>query len=108
MLGMLGGSFIPIENLPGVIAWLPKLTLNYWGIDGFFRLAAEDAPIGDITHESAGAGCVFGAVVFTDQPVAFQPPPGYLGGRHAIDYHHCSCTTCCATSKTAKPSCSGC
>lgn len=48
VLGMLGGSFIPIDNLPDLIGWLPKITLNYWGIQGFFALAYENAPIGDI------------------------------------------------------------
>jgi ABC-2 type transport system permease protein len=48
VLGMLGGSFIPIENLPDAISWLPRLTLNYWGIDGFFNLATEDASIGSL------------------------------------------------------------
>lgn len=48
ILGMLGGSFIPIENLPDVIAWLPKLTLNYWGIQGFFDLGAYDGGLVNI------------------------------------------------------------
>lgn len=48
LLGMLGGSFIPIENLPDALSLLPKLTLNYWGIDGFFALAYKNAPIGAI------------------------------------------------------------
>lgn len=48
LLGMLGGSFIPIEGLPDALSFLPKLTLNYWGIDGFFDLAYENAPISQI------------------------------------------------------------
>jgi ABC-2 type transport system permease protein len=64
LLGMLGGSFIPIENLPGAIAWLPQLTLNYWGIDGFFRLATEEAPLGDILTNLL-ALVIFGVAVFT-------------------------------------------
>lgn len=51
VLGMLGGSFIPIENLPDVLAWLPKLTLNYWGIRGFFDLATGEATLtGIVPH----------------------------------------------------------
>lgn len=48
VLGMLGGSFIPIEGLPDALSWLPKLTLNYWGIDGFFDLAYEKTTLADI------------------------------------------------------------
>jgi ABC-2 type transport system permease protein len=60
VLGMLGGSFISIENLPG---FLPKLTLNYWGIDGFYNLATEDATIGEISGNLL-ALVVMGAVLF--------------------------------------------
>lgn len=66
LLGMLGGSFIPITNLPDFLDWLPKITLNYWGIQGFFSLAAYDAPTGDIlTNVLAlgGLGLVF--IVFS-------------------------------------------
>jgi ABC-2 type transport system permease protein len=49
LLGMLGGSFIPIEGLPDALSFLPKLTLNYWGIDGFFDLAYENAPVSQIS-----------------------------------------------------------
>ena len=48
VLGMLGGSFIPIENLPDALVWLPKLTLNYWGIRGFFNLARGEASLAGI------------------------------------------------------------
>ena len=64
VLGMLGGTFIKIENLPKAIAWLPKLTLNFWGIDGFFRLATEDAPIGDILTNLLALVAI-GAAFFT-------------------------------------------
>lgn len=64
VLGMLGGSFIPIENLPDVIGWLPRLTLNYWGIEGFFQLASENAPIGEIGTDLL-ALVIIGVVLFT-------------------------------------------
>ncbi len=48
LLGMLGGSFIPIENLPGVMSFLPKISLNYWGIQGFVDLSYNDASLADI------------------------------------------------------------
>lgn len=48
VLAMLGGTFIPIEGLPDAIAWLPKLTMNYWGIQGFFALSYDRATLPDI------------------------------------------------------------
>ncbi|MBN1967679.1 MAG: ABC transporter permease, partial [Anaerolineae bacterium] len=48
LLGMLGGSFVQIEGLPDAIGWLPKLTLNYWGIQGFFDLSTGEATVADI------------------------------------------------------------
>ncbi|MBI5958320.1 MAG: ABC transporter permease [Chloroflexi bacterium] len=63
VLGMLGGSFIPIENLPDALSWLPKITLNYWGIQGFFALSYDQAPVGDILTNLLALG-VMGAVLF--------------------------------------------
>ena len=63
LLGMLGGSFIPIDNLPALFGWLPKLTLNYWGINGFFKLAYESAPLRDIAS-SLLALAIMGAAFF--------------------------------------------
>jgi ABC-2 type transport system permease protein len=63
VLGMLGGSFVPIEGLPDALSWLPKITLNYWGIRGFFALAYDKAQLSDIsTHLLALAG--MGIVLF--------------------------------------------
>lgn len=46
VLGMLGGSFFTITDaLPDL---LPKLTLNYWGIQGFFSLSYDQASLGEI------------------------------------------------------------
>jgi len=63
LLGMLGGSFIPIENLPDALSWLPKITLNYWGIQGFFDLSYDNAPVGDILPNLLVLA-VMGTVVF--------------------------------------------
>ena len=63
LLGMLGGTFLPIENLPAAISWLPKLTLNYWGIQGFFDIATGEATLSGIrTHVLALV--VMGGVLF--------------------------------------------
>lgn len=62
LLGMLGGSFLDTSGLPGVLGVLPRLTLNYWGIDGFFRLAYDNAPVPDIALNLlvlVVIGCVF-------------------------------------------------
>ncbi len=48
VLGMLGGTFVPIENLPDAVAWLPKLTLNYWGIRGFYDVATGEKALAGI------------------------------------------------------------
>ena len=62
LLGMLGGSFIPIEGLPGFLGWLPKITLNYWGIQGFFDMAFYEASVADLATNLlvlAGMAVVF-------------------------------------------------
>jgi len=62
LLAMLGGTFIPIENLPAALNWLPKLTLNYWGIQGFVALSYEQASVAEILPYVAvlvGMGAVF-------------------------------------------------
>lgn len=41
--GILGGSFISLDNLPIFVQWISKLTPNAWGMDGFTALALGDA-----------------------------------------------------------------
>ncbi|MGD8538208.1 MAG: ABC transporter permease [Candidatus Aminicenantes bacterium] len=38
LMSMLGGSMIPVENFPPIVASFSKLTLNYWGITSFKKL----------------------------------------------------------------------
>jgi len=61
LLGMIGGSFFAsTESLPDL---LPKLTLNYWGIQGFVELSHYNASLDDIApHLLALLG--LGAVMF--------------------------------------------
>lgn len=47
VLGLLGGSFIPTEDVP-VLNQLSKITLNYWGLNGFTTLSFDDGTIADI------------------------------------------------------------
>lgn len=39
IFGILGGSFIQLEQLPSFIQSLSKITPNAWGLDGFTTLA---------------------------------------------------------------------
>jgi ABC-2 type transport system permease protein len=39
IFGILGGSFIELEQLPAVVQALSKITPNAWGLDGFTTLA---------------------------------------------------------------------
>jgi linearmycin/streptolysin S transport system permease protein len=39
IFGILGGSFIQLENMPPLIQTLSKITPNAWGLDGFTTLA---------------------------------------------------------------------
>ena len=63
VLGMLGGTFIPIENLPDALSWLPKLTLNYWGIQGFYNVATGEESLSGISANLL-ALAVMGVVLF--------------------------------------------
>ncbi len=47
LMAMLGGSFMSVEGIAGLDV-LSRLTLNYWGIDAFFDLAAHDANLVEI------------------------------------------------------------
>jgi ABC-2 type transport system permease protein len=39
IFGILGGSFISLEQLPPLVQTLSKITPNAWGVDGFTTLA---------------------------------------------------------------------
>jgi ABC-2 type transport system permease protein len=39
IFGILGGSFVNIEQLPPAVQWISKITPNAWGLDGFTTLA---------------------------------------------------------------------
>jgi ABC-2 type transport system permease protein len=39
IFGILGGSFVSLENLPSYVQGLSKITPNAWGLDGFTTLA---------------------------------------------------------------------
>lgn len=60
--GILGGSFVQLDQLPTVVQWISKITPNAWGLDGFTTLALG-GNLGDIGSPLAGLG-VMGAVLF--------------------------------------------
>jgi ABC-2 type transport system permease protein len=39
MFGILGGTFISLENMPEAVQWISRITPNAWGLDGFTTLA---------------------------------------------------------------------
>jgi ABC-2 type transport system permease protein len=41
--GVLGGSFIPVANMPGWFTLISKITPNAWGLEGFVALGYGDA-----------------------------------------------------------------
>ena len=41
--GVLGGSFIPVANMPGWFTLVSKITPNAWGLEGFVALGYGDA-----------------------------------------------------------------
>jgi ABC-2 type transport system permease protein len=64
LMSMLGGSMVPVENFPPVIAKFSKLTLNYWGITSFKRLMGGEslAAIFPILILMVFAGIVFSII----------------------------------------------
>jgi ABC-2 type transport system permease protein len=39
IFGILGGSFISLDQMPPYVQWLSRITPNAWGLDGFTTLA---------------------------------------------------------------------
>ncbi len=61
VMGMsaLGGSMVPLQQLPAAMRGLADYTLNYWAIDGFSRVLFQGAGTGDVAGNLAvlaGAG----------------------------------------------------
>lgn len=60
--GILGGSFLSLDNLPPFVQTLSKITPNAWGLDGFTTLALGGT-LSDIA-QPVGALLVMGVVLF--------------------------------------------
>ena len=59
---MLGGAFIPLDQMPSFVKPLSASTLVYWSTDGFNTLILRGGQLGDILLNLAvlfGAGSVF-------------------------------------------------
>jgi ABC-2 type transport system permease protein len=62
IFGILGGSFIDLDQMPSVLQIVSRITPNAWGLDGFTTLALG----GTLTNlvEPVGALLIMGAVLF--------------------------------------------
>ncbi len=64
-MSMLGGSFIPLQSLPGFARAVAPFTLNYWANEGFRKLLFEGAGLPDVAANLgvlAGVGVIFTVV----------------------------------------------
>jgi ABC-2 type transport system permease protein len=70
IFGILGGSFISLEQMPPFLQNLSKITPNAWGLDGFTTLALGGT-LKNLT-EPITALLVMGAVLFGIAVVIFN------------------------------------
>jgi ABC-2 type transport system permease protein len=70
IFGILGGSFINLEQMPALVRTLSKITPNAWGLDGFTTLALG----GTLPNllEPISALLLMGAVLFSIAVVIFN------------------------------------
>ena len=70
MFGILGGSFVSLNNMPPFVQTLSKITPNAWGLDGFTTLA-QGGTLADI-GTAITALLVMGAGLFVVAVVLFN------------------------------------
>jgi ABC-2 type transport system permease protein len=70
IFGILGGSFISLDQMPAYVRTLSKITPNAWGLDGFTTLALG----GTLPNlmQPITALLIMGAVLFTIAVVLFN------------------------------------
>jgi ABC-2 type transport system permease protein len=70
IFGILGGSFINLEQMPAAIRTFSRITPNAWGLDGFTTLALG----GTLTNlmEPIAALLIMGTVLFGIAVVLFN------------------------------------
>ena len=70
IFGILGGSFINLEQMPPLVQTLSKITPNAWGLDGFTTLALGGT-LKNLT-EPITALLIMGTVLFGIAVVIFN------------------------------------
>jgi ABC-2 type transport system permease protein len=70
IFGILGGSFIELEQFPPIMQTVSKITPNAWGLDGFTTLALGGT-LENLT-EPITALLIMGAVLFMVSVVMFN------------------------------------
>ena len=70
LFGILGGSFVPSENMGPVFEWAGRITPNKWAMDGFLSLASGDGLAALVTP--IAALLVMAAVLFTVSAALFR------------------------------------
>jgi ABC-2 type transport system permease protein len=70
IFGILGGSFINLDQMPALVRTVSKITPNAWGLDGFTTLALG----GTLPNlmEPITALFVMGAVLFSIAIIIFN------------------------------------
>ena len=53
VMSFLGGSYIPLSQLPSSLRVLSPFTVNYWGVDGFTRILFSQAGVRDVAGNLA-------------------------------------------------------
>jgi ABC-2 type transport system permease protein len=71
VMAFLGGSFIPLNSLPGLVRSLAPFTLNYWAIEGFQTLLVAGGDLREIAAPLAVFLAV-GAVTVTADAYALR------------------------------------
>ncbi len=53
VMSLVGGSFMPVQQMPDLLASLAPYTLNYWGIRGFTDLTVRGGGLTDVVVEAS-------------------------------------------------------
>ena len=69
--GLLGGTFLPTDTFPDWLQSLSKLSINYWGMEGFTALTLHGLGAGDVLLETAVLSTLT-LVFFTIAALLFQ------------------------------------
>ena len=70
LFGILGGSFVPSQNMGPVFEWAGRITPNKWAMDGFLSLSSGDGLAALVTP--IAALLVMAAVLFTVSAALFR------------------------------------